>query len=69
MRRRNYQMKEKQDQSNEKVINNMNTISKEIIYIMDKLKDTNKNDTKKMYNDIDKNQNNQVYTIKQKKTR
>ncbi len=62
-------MKEKQDQSNEKVINNMNTISKEIIYIMDKLKDTNKNDTKKMYNDIDKNQNNQVYTIKQKKTR
>ena len=47
----------------------MNTISKEIIYIMDKLKDTNKNDTKKMYNDIDKNQNNQVYTIKQKKTR
>jgi len=62
-------MKEKQDQSSEKVINNMNTISKEIIYIMDKLKDTNKNDTKKMYNDIDKNQNNQVYTIKQKKTR
>ena len=58
-------MKENQEQSNKNVINNMNNISKKIIYIMDKLKDTNKNDIKKIYNDM--NDNNKGYTIKHKK--
>ena len=58
-------MKENQEQSNRNVINNMNNISKKIIYIMDKLKDTSKNDIKKIYNDM--NDNNKGYTIKHKK--